>query len=98
MAKRRPMTGKGSDVFIAPLAAAEERLLAEASQAADLRVERERREKRVMVTVYLPPTLVDKLDRAWVERRRRDRKAQKSHLVAEALETYLKDFKGVEGP
>ena len=43
-----------------------------------------------MATFYLPPTLVDKLDRAWLTRRLKDRKAQKSHLVAEALEAYLK--------
>jgi metal-responsive CopG/Arc/MetJ family transcriptional regulator len=42
-----------------------------------------------MVTVYLPPALVEQLDRAWLERRMQDRKVQKSHIVAEALETYL---------
>jgi hypothetical protein len=46
-------------------------------------------EKRVMVTVYLPPVLVEQLDRAWVERRMKDRKVQKSHIVAEALATYF---------
>jgi hypothetical protein len=46
--------------------------------------------KRVMVTFYLPPELVDKLDRAWIQRRLKDRKFQKSFLVAEALEAYLK--------
>lgn len=46
-------------------------------------------EKRIMVTVYLPPSLVGKLDRAWLERRMQDRKVQKSHIVAEALATYL---------
>jgi hypothetical protein len=42
-----------------------------------------------MVTVYLPPALVEQLDRAWVERRMKDRKVQKSHIVAEALATYF---------
>jgi metal-responsive CopG/Arc/MetJ family transcriptional regulator len=42
-----------------------------------------------MVTVYLPPALVEQLDRAWLERRMHDRKIQKSHIVAEALEAYL---------
>ena len=46
-------------------------------------------DKRVMVTVYLPQALVEQLDRAWLERRMHDRKVQKSHIVAEALETYL---------
>ncbi len=49
-------------------------------------------DKRVMATFYLPPALVDKLDRAWLTRRLKDRKAQKSHLVAEALEAYLKTY------
>jgi hypothetical protein len=47
-------------------------------------------EKRVMATFYLPPALVDQLDRAWLERRLKDRKVQKSHLVEEALAAYLK--------
>ena len=46
-------------------------------------------EKRVMVTVYLPPALVERLDQAWLERRMKDRKVQKSHLVTEALEAYF---------
>ena len=45
--------------------------------------------KRVMATFYLPPALVDRLDRAWLARRMQDRKVQKSHLVAEALDAYL---------
>jgi hypothetical protein len=42
-----------------------------------------------MVTFYLPPALVETLDRVWLERRMKDKKVQKSHIVAEALETYL---------
>jgi len=42
-----------------------------------------------MVTVYLPPALVERLDRVWLDRRMKDRKVQKSHIVAEALETYF---------
>jgi len=42
-----------------------------------------------MATFYLPPALVDRLDRAWLARRLTDRKVQKSHLVTEALEAYL---------
>jgi hypothetical protein len=46
-------------------------------------------EKRIMVTVYLPPALVEQLDRVWLERRMQDRKVQKSHIVAEALIGYF---------
>ena len=79
MARKRPsLRGQGADVFLAepPPAAPQESAPAPT-------------EKRVMATFYLPPALVDRLDRAWLARRMTDRKVQKSHLVAEALEAYL---------
>jgi hypothetical protein len=97
-AKRPHMKGKGPDVLVtAPTptpgeegeTAAPERT-APAVDAPE-KGKRGKREKRVMVTVYLPPDLVDKLDRAWVQRRLNDRKFQKSFLVAEALEAYLQE-------
>ena len=48
-------------------------------------------EARILATFYLPLSLVEQLDRAWVRRRLNDRKVQKSHLVTEALEAYLRD-------
>ena len=77
MASKRPsLRGQGADVFFAePQPAAPQ-------EPAPV-------EKRVMATFYLPPALVDRLDRAWLARRMTDRKVQKSHLVAEALEAYL---------
>jgi uncharacterized lipoprotein len=94
MATRRKhpnIKGKGADVFFQ-----EEEGAAppgQSSQAPDVQEARRQRtpEKREMVTFYLPPALVDKLDRAWIERRLKDRKVQKSHIVTEALEAYLKD-------
>ena len=45
--------------------------------------------KRSMVTVYLPEHLITTLDRVYLQRRMQDRKAQKSHIVAEALHAYF---------
>jgi hypothetical protein len=74
MARKRPsLRGQGADVFLAEPQASP-------PPPAD---------KRVMATFYLSPALVDQLDRAWLARRMTDRKVQKSHLVAEALEAYL---------
>ena len=79
MARKRPsLRGQGADVF-----------LAEPQASAPQETAPPPTEKRVMVTFYLPPALVDQLDRAWLARRLTDRKVQKSHLVAEALEAYL---------
>jgi len=41
-------------------------------------------------TFWLPSSLLDRLDRTWMERRRRDRRVHKSDLVREALEAHLK--------
>ena len=42
-------------------------------------------------TFYLPATMLERLDKAWLARRNRDRRVKKSDLVREALETYLSD-------
>jgi hypothetical protein len=89
--KRPQIKGKGADVFFQEEEGA---IVPEQSFHTPAPPEaRQQRtpEKREMVTFYLPPALVDKLDRAWIERRLKDRKVQKSHIVTEALETYLKD-------
>jgi len=80
MARKRPqIRGQGADVFLAQTTLSDTAAPAAPPEA----------EKRVMVTVYLPPALVERLDRAWLDRRMKDRKVQKSHIVAEALETYF---------
>ncbi len=82
MARKRPLIrGQGADVFFTETAQQDE--------AATQLTPTGAAGKRVMATFYLPPALVDTLDRVWVERRMNDRKAQKSHIVAEALEAYL---------
>ena len=51
-------------------------------------------EERVMVTVYLPPKIAKRLDTEWLDRKKEDRKAQKSHVVTEALEAFFKHLDG----
>ena len=41
-------------------------------------------------TFYLPADLLDRLDRIWMEQRRKNRKIRKSDIVKEALEAHLK--------
>ena len=96
MNKRPSIKGRGADVFLAQEDQPQEegqrasrRPAAKDASPTDGR-RKGTTEKRLMATFYLPPTLVDKLDRVWVERRRKDRKVQKSHIVAEALEAHLK--------
>lgn len=40
-------------------------------------------------TFYLPATMLERLDKAWIARRNRDRRVKKSDLVREALDMYL---------
>lgn len=40
-------------------------------------------------TFYLPASMLERLDKAWIARRNRDRRVKKSDLVREALDTYL---------
>jgi hypothetical protein len=47
-------------------------------------------DKRSMVTIYLPDDLVHRLDQVYLQRRMKDRKVQKSHIVATALAEYFK--------
>ena len=49
-------------------------------------------EERVMVTIYLPLRVAKRLDAEWLDRKKEDRKAQKSHVVTEALEAYFKSL------
>jgi metal-responsive CopG/Arc/MetJ family transcriptional regulator len=40
-------------------------------------------------TFYLPTVMLERLDKAWISRRNRDRRVKKSDLVREALDMYL---------
>ena len=74
MARRKSLRGKGADIF-----------LLESEEANPPT----KPDKRSMVTVYLPENLITELDRVYLQRRMKDRKAQKSHIVAEALQAYF---------
>ena len=75
MPRRKSLRGKGADIF-----------LLESEEANPPT----KPDKRSMVTVYLPEHLITALDRLYLQRRMTDRKAQKSHIVAEALQAYFK--------
>ena len=47
--------------------------------------------KRIMATFYLSPAAVEKLDRVWLARRMRDRKAQKSQIIEDLIVRTLKE-------
>lgn len=95
MNKRPSIKGKGADVFFPQEGQSQEgRRTASrhtTKEAPSSNGQKDVEEKRIMATFYLPPDLVDKLDRVWVERRIKDRKVQKSHIVAEALYAHLKN-------
>ena len=74
MPRRKSLKGKGADIF-----------LLESEEANPPT----KPDKRSMVTVYLPEDLITTLDRVYLQRRMKDRKAQKSHIVAEALHAYF---------
>lgn len=80
MSKRPQIKGKGADVFFS-----------ESETQETSKTEAKIKERRINVSFYFSPSLVEKLDRAWVNRRLQDRKIQKSQIVAEALEAYLKE-------
>ena len=46
-------------------------------------------EKRKLASFWLTPQLIEKLDDAWLVRRKADRTIQKSFIVEEALRAYL---------
>lgn len=93
MSSKRPqIKGKGADAFLGELNPPENTGVSPTPEGkgAETQGKQPTKEKRIMVTFYLSPTLVEKLDQAWVDRRLKDRKTQKSQIVAEALEAYLK--------
>ena len=82
MAKKRPsIKGQGASVFFRGEKPEPERT-------------KEEEEERVMVTIYLPPKVAKRLDAEWLDRKKEDRKTQKSHVVTEALEVYFKQLDG----
>ena len=84
MAKKRPpIKGQGASIFYH----------AEKPEN-ELAKEKDPEEERVMVTIYLPPKVAKRLDAEWLDRKKEDRKTQKSHVVTEALEAYFEHLDG----
>ncbi len=83
--KRTSLKGRGMDLFLGEEAPAKPKAQP-APASKDL--------PPTKATFYLPPDLVVKLDDVWMEIRKRNRKVQKSHIVAAALQLALQDYEG----
>lgn len=79
--KRQSLIGKGADVFFSTPEEPQKPVQAARTTAA--------KEATVMTTVYLPQSIADQLDEIWLERRKKDKRLQKSHVVTEALRAYF---------
>ena len=84
MAKKRPsIKGQGASAYFHV-----------EKPDSELAKEKDTEEERVMVTIYLPPKVAKRLDAEWLDRKKEDRKTQKSHVVTEALEAYFNQLDG----
>lgn len=77
MRKRPTLKGKGVEIFLG-----EERKSSKKKEVS----------KKEKGTFYLPPSLLDSLDKAWISLRNHNRKIRKSDIVKLALEESLKRF------
>jgi hypothetical protein len=84
MNKRLSMKGKGADVFFG------EPETEKTTPPPEIKKEKAVRAKPVKVTLYFPPELASRLDQVWTRRMLKDKSAQKSQVVIEALEPFLK--------
>jgi hypothetical protein len=82
MKKRPSIRGRGADIFFAHPGEPHSSLDAPERQPP-------RAEKRKLASFWLTPQLIEKLDDAWIERRKTERTLQKSFIVEEALRAYL---------
>lgn len=81
MKKRPSIKGLGANIFFSQ---------PEESQAPVPEQRQDRgAEKRKLASFWLTPQLIEKLDDAWLARRKTDRTIQKSFIVEEALRAYL---------
>jgi hypothetical protein len=81
MKKRPSIKGQGANIFFAQPE--------EAQAPVPERSHDRGAEKRKLASFWLTPQLIEKLDDAWLERRKTDRSIQKSFIVEEALRAYL---------
>lgn len=82
--KRPSIKGKGADLF---LEKPEKPKPAKPTKPAIKRI------KQSKATVYLPQTLINRLDNIWLDLRRIHRKLRKSDIVRIALDELFKDYR-----
>jgi hypothetical protein len=99
MTKRPSLKGKGADIFAPGESSPKERRSPRRRQTpvkqftgkmAKHSTSELQKPPIDKATFYLPADLLDRLDRIWMEQRRKNRKIRKSDIVKEALEAHLK--------
>ncbi len=78
MGKRASIKGKGMDIFIPSKEEKQEAVMTDKSHA--------------KATFYLPQSLLDRLDLAWIKQRMRQRGLTKSYFVESMLTKELKEY------
>jgi hypothetical protein len=91
MPKRPKLKGRGADIYLDAARSGEQQLAS--GDTAEHSRPPKRTAQRRMVTTYLPVPLVERLQKEWLRRVQVDTKAQKAHIIAEALESY---FRGLD--
>ena len=80
--KRSSIKGKGADIYLGGDSQAEQPAhFTKATSGVHRKA-----------TFYIPPSLLDQLDDAWLDMRRIDRGIKKSNMVSAALEAALADY------
>jgi hypothetical protein len=79
---RSSVKGKGADIYLG-----DDNQAKEVSHPTKLTAGPRRK-----ATFYIPPSLLDRLDDAWLDMRRIDRRVKKSSIVGAALEAALTDY------
>ncbi len=85
MSKRPSLSGRGADIFLGSTAEKVE----PAGNHASIPAQQRNGGLYPKATYYLPPDLQERLEDAWMEERKGNRKLTKSEMVREALEEYL---------
>ena len=80
--KRSSVKGKGADIYLGDDNHTQE--VSHPTKSTD--------GPRRKATFYIPPSLLDRLDDAWLDLRRIDRSIKKSNMVSAALERALTDY------
>ena len=80
--KRSSVKGKGADIYLGDDNQAQQ--ASHPTKSTD--------GPRRKATFYIPPSLLDQLDDAWLDMRRIDRRVKKSRIVGSALEAALTDY------